>query len=110
MLHVKLATIPTGFFFSLQLQTDWIKKAIYERKIKNPDGSRNIFAPKIGVKRMQEDFFAFHLENGVALQLISETFHEHEKCSLRKIPFFNELSPAIILPKNSSYYEIFKIG
>lgn len=93
--------------FPLQFQTG-VKKTLYETKIKRPDGKR--YAPAEGVKKMREEFFAIHLEHGVAMQLVSDTFFEHEKCSIRKVLYVDELAPTIIMPKNSSYYEMFKIG
>lgn len=59
---------------------------------------------------MREEFFAIHLEHGACMQLVSDTFYEHEKCSMRKIAYLNENPRMIVLPKNSSYYDMFKIG
>lgn len=92
---------------SVQHQTG-IKKAIWETKIKRPDGKR--YEPAEGVRKMREEFFAIHLEHGVAMHLVGDTFFEHEKCSIRKVIYVDEFAPTLIMPKNSSYYEMFKIG
>lgn len=63
-----------------------------------------------GVKKMRDDFFAFHVELSTAYKVVGDIFMEHQKCGLQEIKFFQWTEPWLSTPKNSSYKEIFKIG
>lgn len=94
----------------MQHQTETVRKAIYEQKISNRDGTTNFINFRDGIKRVREGLFAFHVERSVGYQLISETFYEDEKCGLQGIEFFQMTDPWYALQKNSSYQELLKSG
>lgn len=63
-----------------------------------------------GIERVQKGFFAFHVELARGYKVVSDIFHENEKCSLKEIAFVNLIEPWTPVRKNSPYKEIFKIG
>lgn len=63
-----------------------------------------------GIRKVQKEFFAFHVELSKGYQVVSNTFQENEKCALKEIAFVNLLEPWTPVRKNSPYKEIFKIG
>lgn len=63
-----------------------------------------------GIKRMKDEFFAFHVELTNGYKIVSDTFMEHQKCGLKELEFFHLTEPWLGVQKNSAYKEIFKIG
>lgn len=63
-----------------------------------------------GIKRMREEYFAFHIESAIGYKVISETFTESEKCGLMEIDVWRIIEPYNVVQKNSSYKELVKIG
>ncbi|KAL1494890.1 hypothetical protein ABEB36_010405 [Hypothenemus hampei] len=93
-----------------RINEEW-RRRIYETKLA-PDGKPPIFYSSAeGMKLVQNSFFAFHVEQTTAGDLISATFTEQEKCSTRKIPsLFQGDVPYIACNKNSTLIEFFMIG
>lgn len=63
-----------------------------------------------GVKKMQEGFFAFHVELDTGYKLVGAIFKEHEKCGLKEIEYLHLTDPCIATQKHSDLKEIFKLG
>lgn len=63
-----------------------------------------------GIRKMKDEFFAFHVEYGPGYKTINELFDESEKCGFQEIDVWNKISPWITIAKNSSYKEFIKIG
>lgn len=63
-----------------------------------------------GVSRLRQGLFAFHAELALGYKLMSETFFEDEKCGIVEIAYLQVTDPWYAIKKNSSYYELFKIG
>ena len=63
-----------------------------------------------GIEKVRNNFFAFHVEEGVGYKIISETYQEHEKCGLAGIHFLQVSYPWLSIKKNSTFNEIIKIG
>ncbi|CRL00245.1 CLUMA_CG013518, isoform A [Clunio marinus] len=87
-----------------------IRKAIYNDRIKRKDGKENFYNLSDGVKMIREDLFGFHMEVGVGYKILLEEFQEDEKCGLQEIQYLQVIDPFYAIQKNSSYYELFKIG
>ncbi|KAI8423341.1 hypothetical protein MSG28_014355 [Choristoneura fumiferana] len=95
-------------YFSIQKEP--VRKAIYEKKIV-PKGSKpNFYNLEDGVRHLQKTPFAFHCLQGSAYKVIEKYFYEHEKCGLREITYYQDVSPWQSCRKESPYKEIFKIG
>lgn len=93
-----------------QIQTEQLKKAVYENRIKNPDGTSNMFSIEDGMQRVRQGSVALHLEETVAYEQVSLTFMDDEKCALKSIRYLHKPEPYITMVKNSSYYEIVRVG
>lgn len=91
-------------------QQEPIKKAIYEQKIAPRGQKPNFMSAEEGMKRVQSSFFAFHTELNTGYKIISNIFHENEKCSLREITFVDVIEPWMSMQKKSIYQEAMKIG
>lgn len=65
---------------------------------------------EVGVKRIREEFFAFHVDVTSAYKIIGDTYLESEKCGLKEMHFTDIVEPMIVIQKNSTYEELFKIG
>lgn len=63
-----------------------------------------------GIRRMRDEFFAFHVELSNGYKVVGDIFMEHQKCGLKEVEFFQLTEPWLTTRKNSSYKEIFKIG
>lgn len=83
---------------------------LYEKKIAPKGQLDNFLSIDVGIKRMREEFFAFHVECASGYKVISETFMEHEKCRLMEIDVWNIIEPYNVVQKNSSYKELIKMG
>lgn len=59
---------------------------------------------------MQNGLYAFHMEYGVGYKVISETFFEDEKCSLREIKYLEVIDPWYAIRKKSPYRDLLKTG
>lgn len=93
-----------------QIQTDPLKRAVYERRIKNSDGTINLYPIEEGMQRVRDGSVALHLEETVAYEQVSLNFLDSEKCSLKSIQYLHKPEPHIAMYKNSSYYEIVRVG
>ncbi|XP_001651553.2 glutamate receptor 2 [Aedes aegypti] len=90
--------------------TEPTRQAIYERKIKQQDGSANFINLEQGIDRIRRGLYAFHVEQGVGYKVISETYQEDEKCGLQEIQYLQVIDPYYAIQKNSSFKEHIKIG
>lgn len=99
-----------SFFKFEQHQTETIRKAIYDQKITNRDGTTNFLNFREGIMKVREGLYAFHVERSVGYQLIGATYFEEEKCGLQAIEFFQMTDPWYAIQKNSSYQELLKSG
>jgi ionotropic glutamate receptor len=63
-----------------------------------------------GIRRVQEGFFAFHIELNTGYKIISDVFQEGEKCGLKEIEYVNLIEPWLATEKKSPYKEVMKIG
>ncbi|XP_062533452.1 ionotropic receptor 75a-like, partial [Armigeres subalbatus] len=86
------------------------RRAIYERKIKQQDGSTNFIALEQGIDRIRKGLYAFHVEQGVGYKVMSETYQEDEKCGIQEIQYLQVIDPYYAIQKNSSFKEHVKIG
>lgn len=93
-----------------QHQTEPTRRAIYEKKVLQKDGSMIMFPLEQGVNRIREGLFAFHMELGAGYKFVSETFFEHEKCTLKELQFYELIDPWYSIQQNSSLKEIIKIA
>lgn len=86
------------------------RRAIYEQKIAPKDQKPNFMSVQEGIKRVQNEFFAFHVELSTGYKVIGDIFKENEKCGLQEITFVNLIEPWLPIQKNSNYKEIMKVG
>lgn len=63
-----------------------------------------------GVNKIREGLFAFHMELGAGYKFVSETFFEHEKCTLKEMQFYELIDPWYAIQKNSSLKEMVKVA
>lgn len=70
----------------------------------------NFIDAETGIKRMRDEFYAFHVEDGTGFRIINEIFDENEKCGLQIVDYWNKINPWITIQKNSSYKKLIKIG
>ncbi|XP_039444181.1 ionotropic receptor 75a-like [Culex pipiens pallens] len=92
-------------------ETEPIRKALFERKMRSRDGSLDRFIPlEKGVERLRQGLYAFHVELGVGYKVISETYQEDEKCGLQEIEYLNIIDPYYAVQKNSSFREIVRLS
>lgn len=70
----------------------------------------NFMTVEEGIKRMRDEFFAFHVELTTGYNMIGEIFKENEKCSLKEIEYVHLFEPWMATQKGSSFKEILKIG
>ncbi|KAK9879953.1 hypothetical protein WA026_008463 [Henosepilachna vigintioctopunctata] len=89
---------------------DPTRKAIYEQKIATNNHKPNFMTIKEGIRRVQSEFFGFHVELSSGYKVIGDSFKETEKCGLREITYVDVKEPWLSIRKNSSYKEIMKIG
>ncbi|XP_065171242.1 uncharacterized protein [Atheta coriaria] len=79
-------------------------------KMNNFDFSKFI-SRNDGIKRVQTELFAFHIETHIGYTLIEETFEEVEKCNLEEIQFLQFPTDLYFaIKKKSPLFEMFKIG
>ncbi|XP_055603749.1 ionotropic receptor 75a-like [Uranotaenia lowii] len=90
--------------------TERTRKAIYERKILQPDGSESFIELEDGIDRIRQGLYAFHVEQGVGYKVMSETYQEDEKCGIQEIQYLQVIDPYYAIQKNSSFKEHVKIG
>ena len=93
--------------YYFQVATDPVRKAIYE-KISPKGTMKNFMDIETGIKKVRNEFFAFHVEVGNGYRMISNTFLENEKCGLKGITIWQVIDPWMAVKKRSSYMEIFK--
>lgn len=70
----------------------------------------NFMSVEEGIRRMRDDFFAFHVELATGYKVVGDIFMEHQKCGLKEVAFFHLIEPWLATQKHSPYKEIFKIG
>ncbi|XP_017780802.1 PREDICTED: uncharacterized protein LOC108565722 [Nicrophorus vespilloides] len=93
----------------MKIQSREISKAVYYTKLEPPGKPRNFMEFKVGMKRLRNEFFAFHAEIARMFQYASINFKDNEKCRLRVLNFWFLDIPYVPLNKYSSYKELFKI-
>uniref|UniRef100_A0A182MNM0 Ionotropic glutamate receptor C-terminal domain-containing protein n=1 Tax=Anopheles culicifacies TaxID=139723 RepID=A0A182MNM0_9DIPT len=101
-------TVYNQYYF--RHETEPIRKALYERKMRNKDGSENFLPLAQGVELVRQGHYAFHVEKGVCYKLISETFQEEEKCGLQEVEYLKVIEPYYAVQKNSSFREPVRIN
>ncbi|XP_035786974.1 glutamate receptor 3-like [Anopheles albimanus] len=90
--------------------TDPVRKALYERKIRNKDGTENFVTLSHGIELMRQGLYALHVELGVCYRLISDTFQEEEKCGLQEVEYIKVIDPYYAVQKNTSFREPVRIS
>ncbi|XP_050673047.1 ionotropic receptor 75a-like isoform X2 [Leptidea sinapis] len=113
LLHSRLKfavhdTVYNRYYFSIETET--VRKAIYETKIAPPGVEPRFMAMEEGVKKIQKGLFAFHMETGVGYKFVGKYFEEGEKCGLKEIQYLQVIDPWLAVRKGSVFIEIFKIG
>lgn len=93
-----------------QIQTDPLKKAVFNNRVKNLDGTSNLYTIEEGMQRVRDGSVALHLEETVAYEQVSLKFMDSEKCALKSIQYLHKPEPYVSMVKNSSYYEIARVG
>ncbi|GBP33615.1 hypothetical protein EVAR_32113_1 [Eumeta japonica] len=63
-----------------------------------------------GVKKMQEDQFAFFMDRGIGYIYVNKYFEEGQKCALHEITYEQGQDAWLAARKNTPYREMFKIG
>lgn len=106
-IHLQIESFNRHFF---QHQTEATRRAIYQEKVLNRDGSMKLYPLEQGVNRIREGLFAFHMELGAGYKFVSETFYEHEKCTLKEMQFYELIDPWYSIQQNSTLREIIKIA
>uniref|UniRef100_A0A182XYX5 Uncharacterized protein n=1 Tax=Anopheles stephensi TaxID=30069 RepID=A0A182XYX5_ANOST len=101
-------TVYNRYYF--RHETEPIRKALYERKMRNKDGTENFLPLAQGVELVRQGHYAFHVEKGVGYKLISETFQEEEKCGLQEVEYLKVIEPYYAVQKNSSFREPVRIN
>ncbi|KAL4712321.1 hypothetical protein ACJJTC_004083 [Scirpophaga incertulas] len=96
------------YFFSIE--TEPIRKAVYDKKIAPKGAKPNFFSLEDGIKKMQTEPFAYHMNKGVGYLLVEKFFQEDEKCGLQEIPYFFDANIFITCRKRTPYKEIFRVG
>ncbi|GJQ71805.1 hypothetical protein Trydic_g11491 [Trypoxylus dichotomus] len=97
-------------YYYFKVQTEKTRRAIYIEKIA-PIGQRASFMDiEEGVKRMRDEFFAFHAECTSVYKIVGDTFQENEKCGLREIQYWQIIEPWMAVKRNSSYKELAKVA
>lgn len=86
------------------------QQLIYKQKLAPSDDNERYFSTEEGIRRVRNEFFAFHIEFSPAYKLIEETFYEHEKCGMKEIDYLRIWAPWFVLQKNSPYKELIKIA
>ncbi|CAH1364152.1 unnamed protein product [Tenebrio molitor] len=89
---------------------DPTRRAIYEQKVAPKGQKPSFMKAEEGIRRVQEGFFAFHIELNTGYKLISDVFQEGEKCGLKEIEYVNLIEPWLATEKKSPYKEVMKIG
>lgn len=79
-----------------------MRKALYEQKIRQKDGSDAQYSMEEGVKLVRQGLFAFHAEIGVAFKYVADTYQEHEKCHLKLMDYYNEKGVWYAIRRNST--------
>ncbi|XP_050346318.1 ionotropic receptor 75a-like [Nymphalis io] len=100
------------YFFTteLQMETEPIRKAIYETKVAPPGTKPHFITMEKGVKEMKKGLFAFHMETGVGYKFVGKYFEEGEKCGLKEIQYLRVIDPWLAVRKDTQFIEMFKIG
>lgn len=93
-----------------QHQTEPVRKAIYETKIRQRDGTDARFNMSDGVAMIRQGLFGFHVELGVAFKLVADTFQEHEKCNLQVMDFYNFNDLWYAIKRNSTLRRVVTVG
>lgn len=96
-------------YHQLQKRTP-LGNTIYEKKLKKQDGSTNIVDGNHGMQRVRNGLFAIHVEEAIAYEEVSRTYQEYEKCTLQSLRYMPMVPPYVAITKNSSYYEVIKVG
>ncbi|XP_063706207.1 uncharacterized protein LOC134835266 [Culicoides brevitarsis] len=92
------------------MQRDPIKKAIYERKVINRDGTKNFIPVEKGIEKVRNELYAFHTEVGNAYRFITESYNQNEKCRLNRLKYLEVDSPYHLIRKNATYKEIVTVA
>ncbi|KOB73913.1 Ionotropic receptor, partial [Operophtera brumata] len=79
----------------LKLGANPLRKTIYDKKIAPKGKKPNFYTMEVGVEKLRQGLFAFHMELNPGYRLIQETFQEDEKCDLVEIDYINEIDPWI---------------
>lgn len=94
----------------MQQEREAKRKALYEKKLIPKGQPYNFFPTDEGIRKVRENFFAFHGELALNYKVVSDTFTETEKCGLREVDIWHFLEPYNAVTKNSTYKELIKMG
>ncbi|XP_071057705.1 ionotropic receptor 75a-like [Onthophagus taurus] len=106
-IQLGMELMPYNHYFKLSYG---VRKQLYDTKIEPKGSSPNFLDIDAGMKKVREEFYGFYVENSRAYKVVSETFLEHEKCSLRGVPYINFGDTWITMAKKSSYKKLVKYG
>lgn len=70
-----------------------MRKKIYLDKVLKKNGHENFMSLETGVEKVREGLFAFHMEVALGYKIMSETFHEDEKCGIVEIAYLQVTDP-----------------
>ncbi|XP_055605551.1 uncharacterized protein LOC129753733 [Uranotaenia lowii] len=94
----------------LAAATEPSKKAFYKKKIQRRDGSLNMYKLEEGVAKLRQGLFAFHGYTPGIYHVISETFDDVEKCSLRELSVIERTPGFLVMQKNYTLREHLQVG
>ncbi|KAK9730316.1 Ligand-gated ion channel [Popillia japonica] len=97
-------------YYYFKIQTEKTRKAIYTQKVAPVGQKSNFMTVKEGIRRMRDEFFAFHVECASGYKIVADIFQESEKCGLREIEYWQIIDPWMAVKKNSSYKELAKVA
>ncbi|KAJ3665640.1 hypothetical protein Zmor_001128 [Zophobas morio] len=96
--------------YYFESQQEPVRKAIYDTKVAAKGRKANFMSMQIGIKKMRDEFFAFHAETSAAYKVVMDLFQEHEKCGLTEIDYLNHFRPTITMRKKSPFKDHIKVG
>ena len=63
-----------------------------------------------GVSLVRKGLFGFHVELGVAFKYVADTFHEHEKCNLKVLDYYNQKGIWFAIRRNHTLRRMITVG
>lgn len=94
----------------MQLQTEPIRRAIYEEKVLRKDGSMAAYSQEEGLELVRRGMFAYHTEVLRAYKVVADTFLEEEKCGLKELDYFGLPDPWYPIQRNSPLRKLITVA